>query len=50
MITLGYRLYYAAKSSTQFKSGELALSEAVSPGWADFEITLEEYLPHPQLQ
>ena len=44
------RLYYAAKSSTQFKSGDLALGEAVTPGWADFEITLEEYLPHAQLQ
>jgi hypothetical protein len=50
VITLGDRLYYAAKSSTQFKSGELALGEAVSPGWADFEITLEEYLPRAQLQ
>ena len=43
-------LYYAAKSSTKFKSGSLALGEAVTPGWADFEITLEEYLPHTQLQ
>ena len=44
------QLYYAAKSSSKFKSGSLALGERVTPGWADFEIALEEYLPHAQLQ
>ena len=44
------KLYYAAKSSTKFKSGALALNQPVTPGWADFQITLEEYLPHAQLQ
>ncbi|MDJ0572251.1 MAG: cytochrome c biogenesis protein ResB [Pleurocapsa sp. MO_192.B19] len=44
------QLYYAAKSSTKFKSGSLALGQSVTPGWADFEITLEEYLPQAQLQ
>ena len=44
------QLYYAAKSSKQFKSGSLALGQEVSPGWADFRITLDEYLPHAQLQ
>ncbi|MBE9047937.1 cytochrome c biogenesis protein ResB [Pleurocapsales cyanobacterium LEGE 10410] len=43
-------LYYAAKSSTKFKSGSLTLGEAVTPGWADFKITLKEYLPHTQIQ
>ena len=44
------QLYYAAKSSSNFKSGSLALGQPVTPGWADFQITLEEYLPHAQLQ
>ena len=43
-------IYYAAKSSTKFKSGSLAIGQAVTPGWADFKITLNEYLPHAQLQ
>ncbi|MEM9266488.1 MAG: cytochrome c biogenesis protein ResB [Cyanobacteria bacterium P01_F01_bin.13] len=37
-------LHYAAKSSKGFKSGSLALGQSVTPGWADFEITLEEYV------
>ena len=44
------RLYYAAKSSTAFKSGSWAIGQEVTPGWADFRITLNEYLPHAQLQ
>ena len=44
------QLYYAAKSSQQFKSGSLAIGQEVTPGWADFKITLSEYLPHTQLQ
>ncbi|RMF27762.1 MAG: cytochrome C biogenesis protein [Cyanobacteria bacterium J083] len=44
------QLYYAAKSSQQFKSGTLAIGEPITPGWADFKITLQEYLPHAQLQ
>ena len=43
-------IYYAAKSSTQFKSGSLAVGQEVTPGWADFRITLNEYLPHTQIQ
>lgn len=46
----GDRLYYAAKSSKQFKSGTLKLGESVTPGWADFKITLEEYLPQTLVQ
>ena len=44
------RLYYAAKSSKEFKSGSLAIGQNVTPGWADFRITLNEYLPHTQIQ
>ena len=50
IVASGDRLYYAAKSSTQFKSGSLALGQGVAPGWADFTITLKEYLPHARLQ
>ena len=44
------KLYYAAKSSSQFKSGTLQPGQTVTPGWADFKITLEEFLPHTQIQ
>ena len=50
IVTEDNKLYYAAKSSTKFKSGSLALGEEVIPGWADFRITLNEYLSHAQLQ
>ena len=43
-------LYYAAKSSQGFQSGTLALGQSVTPGWADFQITLAEYIPHAQIQ
>ena len=43
-------LYYAAKSSQGFKSGTLRTGQSVTPGWADFQITLEEYIPHSQIQ
>ena len=44
------QLYYAAKSSQKFKSGSLAIGQEVTPGWADFIITINEYLPHAQIQ
>ncbi|MEO0867904.1 MAG: cytochrome c biogenesis protein ResB [Cyanobacteria bacterium J06642_11] len=44
------QLYYAARSSKGFKSGPLAMGDAVTPGWADFQITLEEYVPHARLE
>ena len=44
------QLYYAAKSSTKFKSGNITPGQSVIPGWADFTITLEEYLPFAQVQ
>ena len=43
-------LYYAAKSSKGFKSGELAIGDSVTPGWADFKVTLAEYVPHAQVK
>lgn len=43
-------LHYAAKSSKGFKTGPLALGQSVTPGWADFAITLEEYVPQAQVK
>ncbi|WP_052055822.1 cytochrome c biogenesis protein ResB [Myxosarcina sp. GI1] len=43
------QLYYAAKSSHGFKSDSLAVGKSVTPGWADFQITLEEFIPHAQI-
>ena len=50
IVAPGDRLYYAAKSSTKFKSGTLAIGQEVTPGWADFTIALTEYFPHARLQ
>ena len=50
IVGTGDRLYYAAKSSSKFKSGTLTAGQTISPGWADFEITLEEYMPKAQVQ
>ncbi len=44
------QLYYAAKSSKGFKSGEYELGQSVTPGWADFQITLEAYIPDAKLE
>ena len=38
-------LHYAAKSSKGFISGPIAVGDSVIPGWADFEVTLAEYIP-----
>ena len=39
-------LYYAAKSSSGFTSGPLHLGESITPGWADFKVTLAESVSH----
>ena len=44
------QLHYAAKSSKGFQSGPLALGQPITPGWADFEITLEEYVPQAKVE
>jgi hypothetical protein len=44
------QLYYAANSSQGFKSGKYAVGEAVAPGWADFQITLNEFIPNARLE
>ncbi|MGC1307067.1 MAG: cytochrome c biogenesis protein ResB [Phormidesmis sp.] len=42
-------LHYAAKSSKGFHAGPLAVGESITPGWADFEITLAEYISQAQV-
>lgn len=44
------KLYYAANSSRGFKSGKLNEGQSITPGWADFQITLEEFIPHGKIQ
>ena len=39
-------LHYAAKSSKGFVAGPLEVGKAVTPGWADFTVTLAEYVPN----
>jgi hypothetical protein len=43
-------LHYAAKSSKGFKSGAIALGNSVTPGWADFEVTLSDYIPRATVE
>ena len=43
-------LHYAAKSSKGFKSGQMATGESITPGWADFEVTLAEYIPNARVE
>ncbi|MEM8543538.1 MAG: cytochrome c biogenesis protein ResB [Cyanobacteria bacterium P01_H01_bin.119] len=45
-----HQLFYAAQSSQGFKSGLFRLGEAVTPGWADFQISLVQQLDHAQLR
>ncbi len=44
------QIYYAANSSQGFNSGKYAVGESVAPGWADFQITLAEYIPHAKIE
>jgi hypothetical protein len=48
--TASGELFYTAQSSQGFKSGPLTLGESIAPGWADFEITLEEIIPHARIE
>jgi len=48
--TPDHQVFYAAASSKGFKSGELLPGKAVTPGWADFQISLVEQLDHAQVQ
>lgn len=50
IVTKDNQVYYAAKSSQNFKSGQYAIGEAITPGWADFTITLQEFIPNAQVE
>ncbi|MEM8505236.1 MAG: cytochrome c biogenesis protein ResB [Cyanobacteria bacterium P01_D01_bin.1] len=43
-------LHYAAKSSKGFKAGAIAVGDSVTPGWADFEVTLADYIPRATVE
>ncbi|NES19112.1 MAG: cytochrome c biogenesis protein ResB [Symploca sp. SIO3E6] len=50
IVTAAEELYYRASSSGGFQSGSLTVGQSVNPGWADFQITLEQFIPQAQLQ
>ena len=45
-----HQLFYATTSSQGFQSGALDLNKPVTPGWADFQISLSEYLDKAVVQ
>lgn len=49
IVTQDNDLYYAAMSSKGFKSGKYAVGQAVTPGWADFEIALSQFIPNAKV-
>ncbi|KAI9133475.1 cytochrome c biogenesis protein ResB [Acaryochloris sp. CCMEE 5410] len=48
VVVADQKLYYAARSSKSFTSGPLEMDQMIQPGWADFKITLADWLPHAQ--
>jgi hypothetical protein len=44
------QLFYAAASSKGFKTGAFTPEQSITPGWADFQISLAERLDHAQVQ
>lgn len=48
VVVANQQLYYAARSSKSFSSGPFAIDQTVQPGWADFKITLADWLPHAE--
>ncbi|MGK7931172.1 MAG: cytochrome c biogenesis protein ResB [Microcystaceae cyanobacterium] len=50
LVTPDDSLYYAVNSRNGFQSGKLTTGDKIIPKWADFEIMLDTYLPHAQLQ
>lgn len=48
VVVANQQLYYAARSSKSFTSGPLEMDQMIQPGWADFKITLADWLPHAQ--
>ncbi|MGD1941289.1 MAG: cytochrome c biogenesis protein ResB [Leptolyngbyaceae cyanobacterium] len=50
VVTPDQQLLYAAASSKGFATGEFLPGQAVTPGWADFQISLTQQLTHAQVQ
>ncbi|NET33692.1 MAG: cytochrome c biogenesis protein ResB [Cyanothece sp. SIO1E1] len=50
VVAPNHQLFYAALSSKGFKSGEFKPGQAVTPGWADFQITLADVVEWAQIQ
>ena len=50
VVDVAGKLHYAARSSKGFKAGDLKPGQPVTPGWADFEISLEEYIPQARVE
>jgi len=48
--TPDHQMFYAAASSQGFKSGAWLPEATVTPGWADFQISLVQQLDHAQVQ
>jgi hypothetical protein len=48
--TPDHQVFYAAASSRGFQSGAWPPGEVITPGWADFQISLAETLDHAQVQ
>ncbi|MEM7771513.1 MAG: cytochrome c biogenesis protein ResB [Cyanobacteria bacterium P01_A01_bin.37] len=40
------KFFYTAQSSKAFTSGSLDVGQPISPGWVDFQITLEDVVSH----
>ena len=50
LVTKNQEFYYITKSSQEIKSGTLPINEAINPGWLDFQITLNQFIPEAQLE
>lgn len=48
--TPDHQIFYAAASSQGFTTGEFVPGTGVTPGWADFQISLVAQLDHAQVQ
>lgn len=44
------KLYYAVNSSQGFQSGELTVNTPIKTGWADFQVKVNQVIPHAEIQ
>lgn len=50
VVSPDHQLFYAAASSQGFTAGPWRPGAVITPGWADFQITLAQQLDHAQVQ